>query len=1407
MNKLFIFIAIRLRFFPVLATLLPIFLTSPSIAQSLDWINHPEAFSASNDDGAGLAIVRDALGNLYVTGYFEGTTDFDPGAGTANLSSMGSRDIFLAKYNVLGNYVWAKRIGGTGIDQSSDMALDGSGNLCLTGSFSGTVDFDPNAGTANLTSIGGEDMFIAKYDASGNYLWAKRIGGNAFEQSNALTLDGSGNLHLTGQFEGTNVDFDPGAGTANLTSVGFQDIFIAKYDALGNYLWAKRIGGAGDDGGTDLAIDGSGNVHITGFFNNTVDFDPGAGTANLTSAGISDIFLAKYNASGSYIWAKSMGGTSLDFAHALALDDNGRACITGYFFETADFDPGAGMANLTSAGERDIFFAQYDASGNYLWANRVGGVENEESKDIVLDASGNVHITGFFFSTADFDPGAGTANLNSAGSRDMFIAKYSPSGGYLWAKHIGHTQSETSNALVLDGSGNVHATGFFRGIKVDFDPGPGTDELSASGGSDPFILSLSPAGDYNWAINYGMSVATPGNMTCRAIARDASGSVYATGFFSGTQVDFDPGPGMANLTSTGVTTETDIFLAKYDAAGNYLWAKRIGSANDDDAYGLAVDGNGNVSITGYFMGTVDFDPGAGTSNLTSAGDWDIFIAQYDASGNYLWAKQIGGTSNETSKSIAIDANNNLYITGYFRNTVDFDPGPGVANQTTMNYDIFIAKYDASGNYLWAKTLIGPGSYGEGANLVWDVSGHVYITGDFTNTIDFDPGPGTANLSSMGQSFDIFIAKYDVFGNYVWAKRMGGILGDEGTCLALDGVGNIYATGAFSGTADFDPGAGVANLTGQGGSDIFIAKYDPAGNYIWAKGIGGTLFDSGTSLALDGNNKISITGHFFNTADFDPGAGTANLTSSGETDVFLAQYDVAGNYLWAKNFGDTGIDYAPCIASGTGKINVGGGFNGTVDFDPGPGTANRTAISQFGDIFIAQYTDDAPMPNGPVPIITCPANIVRNNDPGQCSAIVQYNTPTSDDPLDNVAIMPPSLPSGSIFPVGTTAITWEATDGDGLTARCTFFVTVTDTQAPSIICPPNQTKGNDLGICSTTVSYPTPTASDNCSLPNGQPVWVSGGSIPQPNGQNSVSIFPKGTTTVTWKVTDAVGLTKTCTFRIIVNDTEAPVITCPNDIAANTAPNACASAPVVYGPVTATDNCMPPNPVVVRIGGLPSGSNFPSGINVVTWRATDGSGKTSTCSFKVTVTDGQAPSISCPNNLTATAPPNACSTTVFYETPSASDNCGVQATYLESGLASGSMFPYGTSPITWKTIDINGLTKTCTFSITVECGNGMAANGTQERTSEGQSDATANLLIAPNPATSQVLVSLKRERATEWEEGIELAVYDLSGRLVWQQELHAQQPQTHLTVETWPSGVYWVRVKGKGLLLAKRLVVL
>jgi hypothetical protein len=444
-------------------------------------------FGSTGSD-AGYSVTLDSSGYLYVAGSFQGTVNFDPNGGTTYLTSAGSDDIFVAKYNATTRaLVWAKRMGGTGSDVANAIAVDSSGNVYTTGYFNGTANFNPN-GTNNLTSAGGTDIFVSKLDSTGAYVWADDIGGTGADAGNAIAVDSSGNVYTTGYYTGT-VNFNPNTGKKqNLTSAGGTDIFVSKLDSTGAYVGAWSMGGSGSDAGAGIALDGSGNILTTGYFSGTANFNP-SGTNNLTSAGNTDIFVSKLSSTGAFVWADRMGGTSADSAKGIALDSSGNVYTTGYFAGTANFNPN-GTNILTSAGGNDAFVSKLTSAGAFGWADDLGGSGNDAGNAIAVDSSGNVYTTGYFSGTANFNPG-GTYNLTSAGNTDIFVSKLSSAGAFVWADGMGGTGADIGNGLALSGTSYVHLTGSFSGT-ANFNPS-GTYNVTAAATTDGFVARLTGA--------------------------------------------------------------------------------------------------------------------------------------------------------------------------------------------------------------------------------------------------------------------------------------------------------------------------------------------------------------------------------------------------------------------------------------------------------------------------------------------------------------------------------------------------------------------------------------------------------------------------------------------------------------------------------------------------------------------------------------------------------------------------------------------------------------------------------------------------------------------------------------------------------------------------------------------------
>jgi hypothetical protein len=447
------------------------------------------------------SIAVDAAGNQVIVGTFRGTADFDPDPNnTFNLTSNGWGDIFIQKLDVNGNLLWAASMGDVNNDRGSEVATDAAGNIYVTGYFWGTIDADPGPGTFTLSQDRYTTM-VLKIEPDGDLIWAKQMGtGNAGHAYGcSIAVDNNMNVITTGYFYGR-VDFDPGPGTFNLTCTS-NDVFIQKLDANGNFIWAKQIIGTEAKIAYSLATDASGNIYASGYFKGTVDFNPDSKLKyNLTSYGDYDAFVLKLNGNGAFVWAKQIGGTAQDLCYSIALDPSGFLYTTGYFSGTADFNPGTGTYNMTSAGSSDAYILKLDLNGNFIWAKQLGGPYVDCGDEIALDSNGNVYITGYFYSTSDFDPGTGTSYLTSNGHADSFTYKSDSNGNFLWVTQTGGQDWDYGLTMALDGSGNIFTVGYF-GLTADFNPGGnGTFDMTNSGAQDMFVQKLNPAGGDDCAV-------------------------------------------------------------------------------------------------------------------------------------------------------------------------------------------------------------------------------------------------------------------------------------------------------------------------------------------------------------------------------------------------------------------------------------------------------------------------------------------------------------------------------------------------------------------------------------------------------------------------------------------------------------------------------------------------------------------------------------------------------------------------------------------------------------------------------------------------------------------------------------------------------------------------------------------
>jgi uncharacterized delta-60 repeat protein len=804
----------------------------------------------SEDNVADIAI--DNSGNVYVTG-------------NSNKSQTG-RDFLTVKYNSSGVQLWTVRYdGNNGDDEPSAICVDSSGNVYVTGKSKGI-------GT-------GDDYATVKYDASGVEQWSVHYDGpgNSFDLSNALTIDDSGNVYVTGGSYNSDMEYD---------------YLTIKYNASGVEKWIIRYNGPGND--TDIAksidVDGVGNVYVTGK-------SKGIGTGN-------DYATIKYDASGIEQWTARYNGpgNSSDWANSLSVDDSGNVYVAGqsssswssWDYATIKYNTsgveqwvaryngqgngvdrilaltidGAGNVyvtghSVTSGSAFDCVTIKYNSSGVIKWLARYSGPSNDfyefnGAVDIAVDGAGNVYVTGE--SWGGFRTESGTLN-------DYMTIKYNASGVEQWvARYNGTENSEKAVALAVDDAGNVYVTGLSYYSLYS---------CACSGGShydyNYTTIKYDVSGTEQWVEHYD----GPGNSfdLSKALAVDDAGNVYVTGWSYSSDTDYD------------------YLTIKYDASGGEQWIVRYdGSGNfNDEVNALSVDGAGNVYVTGKSWG--------------SSGSYDYTTVKYDASGVEKWVVRYNGLGNAYDKAIdlTVDDEGNVYVTG--------------SSIGSSSLEFATIKYNTFGVEQWTAHYNGPNNSSDWAKSISvDDAGNVYVTGQiagygFTDYVtikynasgveqwitNFDPEgiydyasaltvDGNGNVYVTGSSWisgtkdDYATIKYNTLGIEQWVARYNGPgnLDDNVNALTVDDAGNVYVTGWSYGS--------------ETDRDYATIKYDALGIEQWVARYNGpgNATDVAVDLAVDAVGNVYVTGGI-------------NWGSGTDYDYVTIKYDTSGVWQWGALF--------------------------------------------------------------------------------------------------------------------------------------------------------------------------------------------------------------------------------------------------------------------------------------------------------------------------------------------------------------------------------------------------------------------------------------------------------------------------------------------------------------------------
>jgi len=738
--------------------------------------------------GYGVSVLAD--GSSIVTGYFQDTATF----GSTTFTSAGSNDVFVAKLDADGSF-------------DSIVIPDDADLIIITQAdttFGGTVS---NLATLT-TDAGGSTIAKADITTTGNQTY-----NDEFVLNTSLTLTG-GNASFTGGITGDGNDL-----TLNFTG--------------------------------DATLDG-GSTNISGI-NNLTSLGGVAANGTITTSGAQS-----FEGNATLIGNTTLVGPSATLAGTF--DGQGHDLTINYTSPTTISSSGGNISNFTSVGDVLLNTTDFETIGSQTFQGNVtltgDTMLTGTSGSFANGLDGDGHsLTLNYFNTTTIDGNSVFSDLND-------LTSHGP-------VELGGTIQTAGNQSYLDTATLINAT-----------------EIQAAGGG--FEGGLVGAGN-DLTLNIASTITIEDGSGVNNLT--SIGDTVLTGTINTTG---------SQTYQSNVTIEGDVTI---NAGGEVVfeadiigddeiiyssWATQAGGTSNESGNKISVLADGSSIVTGEFAGTATF----GSTTLTSAGGYDVFVAKLDASGDYEWATQAGGTDKDLGRGVSVLADGSSIVTGYFQGTATF----GSTTFTSAgNYDVFVVKLDASGNYEWAKQAGGTGSdYGHGVSALAD--GSSIVTGYFQGTATF----GSTTLTSIGGD-DVFVAKLDANGDYEWATQGGGTSNENGYSISVLADGSSIVTGYFKDTATF----GSTTLTSAGSDDVFVAKLDASGTYEWATQAGGTSNDSGYGVSVLADGSSIVTGIFQDTATF----GSTTLTSAGSNDVFVAKLDASGTYEWVKQAGGTRNDNA------------------------------------------------------------------------------------------------------------------------------------------------------------------------------------------------------------------------------------------------------------------------------------------------------------------------------------------------------------------------------------------------------------------------------------------------------------------------------------------------------------------
>ena len=873
---------------------------------------------------------------------------------------------------------------------------------------------------SQLMSYGGQDVFLAKYDADGNVVWAGRGGSAGADAGNGVATDPSGNVFMTGYYTGTMSFYDSSSQLSNtLAQYGGQDVFLVKYNPYGQVLWGARTGSPGTDAATALATDATGNVYVTGYYAGLMNIYSSSNTyvSNLAQYVGQDVFLVKYGPSGEVHWGARTGSPGTDSGNGVAVDVTGNVYVSGFYAGLMNLYSSSNVyvSNLAQISGQDVFVAQYDLNGNVLGAARAGSSGTDTSTSIACDPTR--------FNTVCFGGTMGAASTFYKPLVNRIIKNYtSLSTGYtslltfptnptpywsLGLKTSGITDTETITSSTVDTDGNVFVAGYFTGSSIGIFPnvyvsynsdGTVTSNMYSQTVTyqNAFLTKYNSTGTVLWSAT--LESAT-GTSAVNGIASDPTGNVYVTGYYTGLMNLYSSSKTyVSNLAQFG---GQDVFLVKYGPSGEVIWGARTGSPGTDTGNGVSTDLSGNVYVIGNYTGLMSIYSSSNTyvSSLSQYGGQDVFLVKYGPSGQVLWGTRAGSTGTDAGNSVSTDLSGNVYVTGNYTGLMSILNSNTAIQRNVSNVSAFLippipmttgttTSALPPGNYIASASTNFAGedpfrAFNKSNTIPgWTTSTASYAatTGTYTGAVSTTIN-GSAYLgewlqlqtptvttvtsyyltsfqsSNVSQTSDVRTPKsWKLAGSTngsTWIELDSQTSVPTGiiTLPSSSNTANSYnyfrfAVNQIKGAATTQScsimelylysniGYTYPYLAQYGGQDVFLAKYDPSGQALWGATMGSPGTDVGNGVATDAAGDVYVTGYYTGLMNIYSSSNVyvSNLTQISGQDVFLIKYGSSGEVLWGSKMGSSGVDSGNGVSTDEyGNVYITGQYSGEMNF--------------------------------------------------------------------------------------------------------------------------------------------------------------------------------------------------------------------------------------------------------------------------------------------------------------------------------------------------------------------------------------------------------------------------------------------------------------------------------------------